>query len=172
MFRTLLLAAVLSTVSFINAAVAAKQVPPIATLVSQDYVIEASDRSFVMEPGKSLPPPAVVDKVCWRDVHAMAAYGNIYRGPLTDKLDQGIKNGAAAVRVKNTKSGETLYGRLLFCAIHSSQQSYGIQEYKVSIPQNYFDAAVAGDFVAVYAKSFGRDVNGLVWILWLSADEI
>ncbi len=154
---------------------AAPQVPSSAVLVTPGFVIESKDGQHFMKPGHPIAPFAVEKRVCWTDVHAMAMFGNIYRERLTEQLDKGLRNGAVAVRVTNTKTGESVNGRLLFCGIHAWMEARGISEYKVQVPEAYFNSALAGDFVAIYAKTFGRpgaNANGYVWILWLSIDEI
>jgi hypothetical protein len=161
-----------ASIAMIGWAHAAPQAPEEVVLVTPDYIIEALDGSFVMEPDKPLPTPTEYDDPCFTDVNPMAMGPHNFRAPTTDRLKKGIKSGAAAVRVKNTATGESVFGRLLFCGIHKSQEAFGIARYKVQIPEVYFASALAGDLTGVYAKSNGYGFNSYVWILWLSTDQI
>jgi len=140
---------------------------PVSTgiLAEENTKIVAVDGSFTIETDNRFSPPFQSEKAFFEN-GSQPIVSDVYK--LTSGQYKGFK--WKKVRVQTPHHSEDLYGVISFCKVQKDCQNEPVtRSYRLSVPEEYVDAALGGRVSCVYEY---YSCNGMpkiaTWVLWLS----
>lgn len=140
---------------------------PVSTgiLAEEATKIIADDGSFTIETEKRFSPPFQSEKAFF-DNGSAPIVSDVYK--LTSGEYKGFK--WKKVRVQTPYHSEDLYGVISFCKVQKACQNEPVtRSYRLSVPEEYVDAALGGRVSCVYEYYSCNGISKVAtWVLWLS----